>query len=497
MAAAVRQIRSRRQVPNFLGVKRILLLVAVLFLALTPPASASSGDEIDRFVRDYLEHTGLPGAAVAVTHGADVVRVAGYGHDSSDATLTSSTRMPIASLSKSMTAFAVLRLAEDGRLNLDDPVVRHLPEFRLADPRGARITVRMLLEQTSGMADSAFPDLVRPQPGTLAAAVARLADAPLADEPGTKFHYHNPNYEVAARLVEVVAGTPFADYLRTNVFGPLGMSSSSTVDTPAGAHGYVRAFGIPVAVDEPDWFVNGSHGVLTTAEDMARWLIAQGGSPVLSPASLTLAHTPAPGRDYALGWATWTPGQVSHSGQWFSYTAAQILLPGGWGVAVLADTGMALENDADVLARGLVELVRGGHPEPARPAGVVADWVLAGLIALSLVLGVLGVVRSRRWAARRSSWRAVLRLVPCLLPLVVLVALPELMGVVYAGREGTFWQVLYVWPAVVIWLAIASACGLAVVVTRTVRWQAAAGTRRIDGGRGESKWDSEEPQSGG
>src|SRR6185369_17590878 len=110
----------------------------------------------------YLDHSGLPGAAVAITHDSDVVRIAGYGHDAAGTPLTASTRLPIASLSKSMTAFAALQLAEAGRLGLDEPVTRYLPDFRLADPRGARITVRMLLDQTSGMADSAFPDLKLP-----------------------------------------------------------------------------------------------------------------------------------------------------------------------------------------------------------------------------------------------------------------------------------------------------------------------------------------------
>ncbi|WP_249026765.1 serine hydrolase domain-containing protein, partial [Amycolatopsis pretoriensis] len=99
--------------------------------------------------------------------------------------------------------------------------------------------------------------------------------APLASEPGTQFHYHNPNYEVAARIVEVVAGQPFAQYLKTRLFAPLGMSASSSVDAPPGTAGYVRAFGFEVPVSEPDWFTGGSHGVLSTAEDLAKWLRAQ------------------------------------------------------------------------------------------------------------------------------------------------------------------------------------------------------------------------------
>ncbi|WP_020643781.1 serine hydrolase domain-containing protein [Amycolatopsis balhimycina] len=447
-----------------------LVLAALLLGTATPAAAAAPAPDVDGYVRAYLDHTGLPGAAVAITHGADVVRVAGYGHDAAGTPITASTRLPIASLSKSMTAFAVLQLAEAGRLGLDEPVTRYLPEFRLADPRGARITVRMLLDQTSGMADSAFPDLKLPQPHSLAEAVARLRDARLAGEPGTKFHYHNPNYEAAARIVEVVAGQPFAEYLRTRLFTPLGMTSSTTVDEPPAdlSPGYVRAFGFEVPVPEADWFTGGSHGVQSTAEDLARWLIAQrDGGGALSPSSVALAHTPAPGRDYALGWRAGSPGRLSHTGEWFSHTAAQLLLPGGYGVAVLANTGLALDNDAETLARGLATLLEGGSPEPALPAGVVADRVLAGLILLSVLLAALGVVHARRWAARRTSpWRTGLRLLPYLLPGLALVLLPELMSFVFAGRQGTFGQILHVWPGLVIWLGSMTLCALVVVVTR-------------------------------
>jgi CubicO group peptidase (beta-lactamase class C family) len=478
---------------------RLFLVLAALLLATaTPAAAVTSAPDVDGYVRAYLDHTGLPGAAVAVTHGADVVRVAGYGHDAAGAPITASTRLPIASVSKSMTAFAVLQLADTGRLGLDEPVTRYLPEFRLADPRGARITVRMLLDQTSGMADSAFPDLKVPQPHTLAEAVSRLRDAGLADEPGAKYHYHNPNYEVAARIVEVVAGQPFAGYLRTRLFAPLGMTSSTTVDEPPAdlSPGYVRAFGFEVPVSEPDWFTGGSHGVQTTAADLARWLIAQrDGGGVLSPASVALAHTPAPGRQYALGWAAYRPGQLSHTGEWFSHTAAQILLPGGYGVAVLATTGLALDNDAETLAQGLATLLQGGSPELALPAGVVADRVLAGLILLSVLLAAFGVVHARRWAARRAGWwRAGLRLLPCLLPPLVLVLLPDLMSVVFAGREGTFGQILYVWPGLVAWLGSATVCASVVLGARV--WALAGGTarlRREESGEttGVVTWDSE------
>ncbi|MBE1498330.1 CubicO group peptidase (beta-lactamase class C family) [Amycolatopsis lexingtonensis] len=464
-----------------------LVLTALLLATATPAATAAAPPDVDGYVRAYLDHTGLPGAAVAVTHNGDVVRVAGYGHDAAGAPVTAASRLPIASVSKSMTAFAVLQLAEAGKLRLDEPVTRYLPDFRLADPRGARITVRMLLDQTSGMADSAFPDLKLAQPRTLAEAVTRLREAPLASEPGAEFHYHNPNYEVAARIVEVVAGQPFAEYLRTRLFGPLGMTASTTVDTPpAGTAGYVRAFGIEVPVSEPDWFTGGSHGVLSTAGDLARWLIAQrDGGGVLSPASAALAHTPAPGRGYALGW-TVRDGRVSHTGDWFSHTAAQVLLPGGYGVAVMANTGMALDNEAELLAQGLADLLEGGAPEVSLPAGVVADWVLGGLALIAAGLAVLGVRRARR----KSRWW---RVVPPLLPFAVLAFLPQLLGVVFAGRQGTFGQVLYVWPGLVIALGLVALAGFAVALARVSALVSGTRTRdQEESGetRGEHRWAS-------
>jgi hypothetical protein len=315
----------------------------------------------------------------------------------------------------------------------------------------------------------------------------------LASEPGTEFHYHNPNYEVAARIVEVVAGQPFAEYLRTRLFAPLGMTSSTSVDEPtAGTAGYVRAFGFEVPVSEPDWFTGGSHGVVTTAEDLAKWLAAQrNGGGVLSAASNALAHTPAPGRDYALGWSV-RAGQVSHTGEWFSHTAAQILLPDGYGVAVMTTMGMALDNEAELLAQGIAALVQGGSPEPALPAGVIADRVLAALALVAAGLAVVGVRRARR----KPRWW---RVVPPLLPLVPLAFLPQILGVVFAGRRGTYAQVLYVWPGLVVALGVVALAGVTVAVARA--WAFVSGTRSRNQEesvetRGEAQWASANRRSG-
>ena len=90
--------------------------------------------------------------------------------------------------------------------------------------------MRQFLDQMSGLADREVPELSRPQPSSLAEATTSLSSARLLAAPGTQFNYHNPNYQVAARLVEVLSGQTSDAYLREHVFLPAGMSASMTRD---------------------------------------------------------------------------------------------------------------------------------------------------------------------------------------------------------------------------------------------------------------------------
>ncbi|MEU3947510.1 serine hydrolase domain-containing protein [Streptomyces sp. NPDC029526] len=456
---------------------------AVRSAATLDPAS------IDRFVRDYVRQTRLPGAVVAVTRGDRVVHTAGYGHTASGRAMTERTRLPVASLSKSMTALAVLKLVEAGKVGLDQPVHRLLPEFTMADPRFREITVRQLLTQTSGMADSAYPDLARPQPHTLQQAVAAMRGARLATAPGTRHRYHNPNYFVAARLVEVVGGRPFADFLSAELFAPLGMTHTTSVDTtaemPDRARGHVRAYGTTIVRPHPRWFTAGGHGVVTTADDLARWLIAQNnrgvsadGHRIADPRSVRLAQTPpkVPGdTDYAMGWARYRhddgTDEIRHNGQLLTHNATATLLPDTrTGIAVVTNTGLISGDDAAQISLGLVDLARGKNPEVAKPFSMTADWVLAALTLLAAGLGVRGVLRSGRWArraVRRAWWRTALRMLPQALPLLFFAQLASLVGLLM-GRSGTLSQTAYAWPALVVCAAAGGLASLAVVTARAL-----------------------------
>lgn len=361
---------------------RLLLLVVVGALGLVGLAGVAAADgqreAVDTAAVDtYLEEqtdAGLPGAAVAITQGNRVVYVRGYGHDSTGAEITGETPFRVASLSKSFTAFAVMQLVEAGQLRLDDPVKRHLPAFTPDDHRADQITVRHLLSQTSGLADRGFPEISRPQPSSLAGAVARLDHARLVADPGTQWNYHNPNYHVAARLVEVVSGVPFGEYLRRHIFEPLAMSATTTTATDdqpvAGlADGYLFAYGQSVSTPAPGYFVSGSGGIVSTASDLAKWLAMQNnngraanGTRLLSPSGVAELHTSAEPGGYALGWDTDGPAahptEISHGGTQYTFSAHQTLLPdSGYGIAVLFNSTSPLGLEQTAISNALTDIV--------------------------------------------------------------------------------------------------------------------------------------------
>lgn len=256
-----------------------MVLVAVGAALLGQPGgAAAAGDDVlsrvDAFVREYRKDTGVPGLAVAVTKGDEVLLARGYGHDSTGAPITAASEFPVGSLSKE-------------------------------------------------------------QPGSLRGAVRRLADVELATDPGSTWRYHNPNWHVAARLVEVVSGQPYALYLREHVFGPAGMRHTTSVATTGASpapRGNARRYGAVVAAREPHQFVQGSHGVVSTAADMARWLLVQQdgsstGRRLVTDRSLTTMHTPPPGgSDDAMGWFRSTDDgrtTLGHDGAWFTYSAGR------------------------------------------------------------------------------------------------------------------------------------------------------------------------------
>lgn len=451
----------------------------------TGPEQTTVQESLDRFVAGH----GTPGIQAAVLRDGELVALAASGTDGNGGAMTTSTPMRIESLSKSFTALAVMQLVEDGDLDLDAPVAGRLDGFTLDDPRADTITPRQLLHHTSGMTDATSVPLYDEDARTLADAVARLEPATLASDPGTSSAYHNPNYHVAARLVEAASGRPFAEYLDRRVLDPLGMADTTSVgpaatEVPGMAGGHMLVWDRPFGTRGPDYFSEGSGGVVSTAEDMARWLAMQqsggraaDGAQVVSRESVATMHTPGDhSDDYGFGWyhaesAEGPPVRTSHSGTGAGFGAYQGLFEeSGYAVVVLMNSGLGLTSpDAGVVAQNLLHDIDPTIPPLTSGADHGrTDRILTAVALVTVGLAVFALVRARRWARRRAGRSAVvtvLRLLPWLLPAAVFLALPAVQ-LWATGRTAPYELLFHAGPVAVVWLGSYAAAGAAVVVAR-------------------------------
>lgn len=179
-----------RPIPSHRDRRKAAASVALLaaLIGATSAAGSDSGTidttAVDTFMEHQLAHQLGPGAAIAITRGGELLHARGYGVADAEEAATADTQFAIASVSKGFTAVAVMQLVEAGAIDLDMPVDRYLTDFAVDDPRGGRITVRHLLNQTSGLADVAFPHMTLRQPLSIAERVASLRSACLVAEPG-------------------------------------------------------------------------------------------------------------------------------------------------------------------------------------------------------------------------------------------------------------------------------------------------------------------------
>src|SRR5436305_1076567 len=183
--------------------------------------------ELDEKIEAGMRQFAIPGAAVGVLY-RGVEYVKGYGVTNVDypVAVDGDTLFRIGSTTKTFTGTTVMRLVNAGRIDLEAPVRRYLPDLRTVDPTVAeRVTVRQLLNHTAGWLGDYLTDY---GPGDDAAAryVAGLATVPQLTPPGTVFGYNNAALEVAARLIEVVTGTTYEAAVGALLIDPLGLAHS-------------------------------------------------------------------------------------------------------------------------------------------------------------------------------------------------------------------------------------------------------------------------------
>ena len=240
--------------------------------ALTSP-TVETGNESLAAVVDYVDdqrkRLGVPGMAVGIVVGDEVRVVEGLGVDSDGGRVTPDTLFLINSLSKSVTAFALMQLVDLGLVDLDAPVTKYVPELA---PDGNEVTVRDVLHHRSGVTSEL------PAPSDQHDLESNVQLGPDL-EPDAEFQYTNANYDLLALIVERMSGVPFADYVEDNIFLPLSMERSAVGTDRAHPYGLADGhyrwlfFGYQpfnIAVDHGQV---GSAAMYSTGSDMAQYLV--------------------------------------------------------------------------------------------------------------------------------------------------------------------------------------------------------------------------------
>ncbi|MFN0202989.1 MAG: serine hydrolase domain-containing protein [Bacteroidia bacterium] len=304
------------------------------------PELAETIKNLDSLFRHKVKTEGFNGCVLIARQGTELYKKSfGYADYYAKDTLTPNSSFQLASVSKIFTAAAVLRLKEQGKLNLDDLVTKHLPEFPYPT-----VTVRMLLNHRSGLPNylhfngKYWKDRNALMTNYHVLDMMIKHNIGLTFTPGTRFTYCNTNYVILAYLVERVCGYPFRDFMMSNFFVPLGMYNSWVFDFsanhPTKTYGYSKGWNI----DEfkPEDGVVGDKGMYASVEDLYKWDQALYTGAILSPSSLAETWTPYsfehPGKkNYGLGWRLIQQPDNNympyHQGWWHSYNTAYYRIP--------------------------------------------------------------------------------------------------------------------------------------------------------------------------
>jgi len=328
---------------------------------LTGPNSPSGtiGSIVDPLIASEMKAQALVGVAVSIAKNGNILYAQGYGYANLQTCQPAqpAVEFQIGSVTKQFTAAAVLQLQNKGMLNIDQTVATYLPSYGF----DSRITLRMLLNQTSGLADYLnFPQVNSWIDGVSQATVlTQIAEAPLGFTPGSLYSYSNSNYFILGSIIEAVSGITYANYLDANIFMPEDLSQTSYLQPPDSAAPY-NPGPVPGLIADPSLpFAAGA--LWSNVEDLAKWDAALLNGEVIPSSLFTLMVTPPSvsssgggASNYGMGWVRGLEAShpfIWHNGETSSYTAFNgMFLDDGFSVSVL--TNMPVNEDTPLLNLG-------------------------------------------------------------------------------------------------------------------------------------------------
>lgn len=367
-----------------------LLLALALALSLTVSAGAeetdaAAADPVETAITAAATYGGAVSIQYALWQDGQITDTGAQGvySKTENRLLTDDILYGVGSVSKIYTTVAVLQLAEDGKVDLDAPVTRYLPDFRMADSRYRDITVRMLLNHSSGIMGTGLAGAVLFDDTDTSATdglLEALSTQRLIADPGAYSVYCNDGFTLAELVVEAVSGMDFMDYVRANILEPIGLKSTyapgDDFDTARLAKTYSGTSTEALPVDCLNAI--GAGGIYATASDLAAFGGALTGTTLLSNASLEAMAYPEYSRGiwpedtldslaYGLGWdnVEWYPfcqsgiTALAKGGDTLRYHAALVVLPEyDMAAAVVSSGGVSTYNQmaaSQILIAALAE----------------------------------------------------------------------------------------------------------------------------------------------
>jgi CubicO group peptidase (beta-lactamase class C family) len=381
--------------------KHSILAAALAYATIANPVSAQARPteatlqslaQVDDVVLEQMTSSHLPGVAVAVVDHGKILKLSGYGSANLEwnAQVDPDTRFQLASATKVFTAVSLMRLVEQRRLKLDQPISDF---FQDAPESWHSITVRMLANHTSGLDE----DLGEPRPKTVADAVAAAMKRPLAYEPGSEARYGFTDFTILRAILEKTTGMTLPEIFRTEITDPLGMSATAFATAAEG--GPVRTSDVLTKRSSiyawdgerqrtSEFFFEplgyGAGGLYSSARDLARFSVALDNEELLSSSSMAELTTPATLPDgskagFGIGWTVKTYRGVPAVGHSGGPALADILRIPSRGLSVIVLTNQQIFYP--LLAERIADLYL---PEPSFQ--VIADRqpTLTGRFRLAL-----------------------------------------------------------------------------------------------------------------
>jgi CubicO group peptidase (beta-lactamase class C family) len=371
-------------------VRNRFVVTALLVCLAANLRAATHEEQIDALLKKFNANRQFNGAALVAEKG-NVILKKGYGMANVEWEIpnTPDTKFRLGSITKQFTSMLVMQLVAEGKIKLDEKMTTYLPDYR--KDTGDRITVRMLLNHTSGIPSyTSRPDIreISRTPVNVNEFVKKYASGDLEFEPGKKWSYNNSGYFILGAMLERVAGKPYEQQLKERIFDPLGMSSTGydhrETILPKRASGYVLGPGGYRNAAYLDMSVPFAAGSLySTVEDLFKWDRALYTDKLLAPEFKTMLWTPGL-QHYGFGWLIDTmtlddektkAAFVAHNGGIDGFSTSLVRFPETQDFVVLLDN-TSRGDVLDDIGKSIADILHDIDPPAARPS--IADEIRGG-----------------------------------------------------------------------------------------------------------------------